>query len=116
MGAIKRSILKDAGRYELEFSLMIDAIAKSLEEAVHAPPEKEDKPKKARVKRSKANSTTKTKVEVQAKNACTDHPSYGAKRRPRTGCEGCWSMYRFYNQSSYEKARRDFERAQSRRD
>lgn len=44
---------------------------------------------------------------------CSDHPSYGAKRPPRTDCSGCWTAYKSFNPMNYDKALRDFKRKQS---
>lgn len=40
-------------------------------------------------------------------NLCSEHPAYGAKRAPRTNCEGCWKAYEKYvDPAVVEKAKR----------
>lgn len=43
-------------------------------------------------------------------NLCSDHPSYGAIRPPRTDCKGCWAAYKRMNPTKYSLAKRDFDR------
>lgn len=48
---------------------------------------------------------TSTPLRVEAK-LCPLHPLYGAKRRPRSTCEGCWEQYRRINgEAAYRSAR-----------
>ncbi len=32
-------------------------------------------------------------MQSEATPPCTEHPDYAGKRKPRTGCEGCWRYY-----------------------
>lgn len=41
---------------------------------------------------------------------CKEHPKYGARRPPRTPCEGCWDAYGSMNPMAVSAARRKFER------
>lgn len=39
---------------------------------------------------------------------CPEHPAYGARRRPRTDCQGCWSAFERYNDPAFvDKVLRD---------
>lgn len=52
---------------------------------------------------------SKTKAASVNYNYCPTCPKYGAKRAPRTDCEGCWKAYKELNPMQYEAARRAFE-------
>ena len=41
----------------------------------------------------KPKMATKVKRRAAASNTCPDHPSYGALRKPRTGCTTCEALY-----------------------
>lgn len=41
---------------------------------------------------------------------CGEHPTYQAKRSPRTDCPTCWEHYKKLNPTRYDQARRKFER------
>lgn len=53
----------------------------------------------------------KKKEEVVNFRFCPDHPSYQAKRSPRTDCKGCWEAFEKYaGRSRAKQARQKFER------
>lgn len=43
---------------------------------------------------------------------CAAHLTYGGKRRPRTDCEQCWSIYKRLHPAEYAQKRRAFDHAQ----
>ncbi len=49
---------------------------------------------------------------AKALNLCPDHPTYSAVRPPTIDCSGHWAAYRLMNPNNYDRARRNFERAQ----
>ncbi len=61
------------------------------------------KPKKKRTTKSKR----KQKPDVDPYK-CPDHPTYGAKNRPRSDCATCWDLYKKFNALRYDQARREF--------
>jgi hypothetical protein len=55
--------------------------------------------------------TKRAEVRVATLTVCSDHPTYGAKRRPRTDCEDCWTAYaRYAGKPAAQKARIEFDR------
>ena len=92
---------KEPANFELDFISMIYDLKKSLAgEELEAPPEEIKKKPRARASSSP----------IVIKNGCPEHPTYGAKRRPRTSCNGCWDAFKKYNPTSYQKAWREFQR------
>lgn len=89
--------------YPLEDVEMMQSLQSALEGGEHsrAPKPESNEPKKARKTPEAA---------VALRDGCEEHPNYGAKRRPRTDCDGCWNAFKSYNPASYSKARREFER------
>lgn len=55
---------------------------------------------------------TRSPVNANALLYCATHPSYGAKRTPRTNCDDCWAAYKKLNPTKADAARRKFERTQ----
>lgn len=52
-------------------------------------------------------------AQAQLPKLCSDHPTYGAKKRPRTNCGQCWFAYEKYNgKPAADLARRKFLRSQ----
>lgn len=48
---------------------------------------------------------------METPNYCKDHPKYGAKRPPRTDCQGCWGAYEKYSgKYAAKQARLKFDR------
>lgn len=60
--------------------------------------------------RIKRNKNREKKKELEDPYSCTVHPKYGGKRRPRTDCEKCWSVFKSLHPMEYSVCRRDFER------
>ncbi len=104
----KRMMHNNTSAY-VEYLDMIDALALTFEEAIVEKP-----PKVEIIETPKKKKTTSRKVSTVAKLPvfCEDHPTYGAKRAPRTACETCWSAYERLNPAQFPAARRKFERAQ----
>jgi hypothetical protein len=38
--------------------------------------------------------------------SCKDHPTYGAKRRPRVDCKRCWELFAMFNPPDVVKMKR----------
>ena len=100
---IMKNMRKDPAPYELPFVEMILGLNKSLESAEHVPNTKQVT-EEAKPKKTSAGSAEKLRY------GCKEHEKYGAKRRPRTDCEGCWEAFKSYNPDSYAAARREFDR------
>lgn len=63
-------------------------------------------PKTVRRKRGEAK--------AERPNLCSEHPTYGAKKRPRTDCPTCWLAYEKYNgKPAADLAKRKFNRSRS---
>lgn len=104
MTAAKKKIKQEPHNYDLEFAIVIDGIVEAFENASKVIEETESTPK-AKPKRAPKNSGIGV-----LKGGCTEHPTYGAKRAPRKDCSNCWDMYKMYNPTNYDRARRNFDR------
>lgn len=104
-------IRKKQKRYPMSYDFEDIELFEHLEAALLESKHKRDEraPKEDAVK---AKPKAPRAPSVPIADGCSDHPTYGAKRRPRTDCEPCWALYKKLNPMNYEQARRDFERKQ----
>lgn len=113
---IRRNIKKFPQNYDLEFLQIIDELEGAMLATRKEPNPRQSKKSEEIFEPVKAGSKTAkapVKPAVPVGNNCEDHPTYGAKRRPRTDCEGCWGLYKKMHPLEYDKARRDFDRKQT---
>jgi hypothetical protein len=62
--------------------------------------------KKKKTPASKS-SIKQTKVAPDDIYTCVDHPTYGARRRPRTDCDRCWELFGKFNPPAVVKQKRN---------
>ena len=92
----------------VEYLDTVDALKKAFDNpAVTKNPEPE-LPSPAKKKTSAKKRSAVAKLPV----FCKEHPTYGAKRAPRTDCKTCWEAYKRLNPTLWAPARRKFERTQ----
>lgn len=58
---------------------------------------------------TKAKKRTPKKKEVDP-FTCNQHPTYTGARIPRSGCEGCWEIYKKFHPMEYAQKRAAYER------
>ena len=75
----------------------------------------ESKPKPPPKPKAKAKKRAAKKRAVKKDTSglvCNAHPAYGAKRPPRTDCDGCWKLYEKFHPLEYDLKRKNFLRKQ----
>lgn len=82
---------KDNWSSYVEYADMFDRLNKAFNDAEKIKSPEDDGPteKKPRAPRG-------SKATIQP-NYCKEHPTYGAKRKPRTECDGCWKAFAKFN-------------------
>lgn len=90
----------------VEYVDMFTRLQKAFEDAVQA-----EEIKVAQAIEKPVKAPRKKKEEAVLFRLCPDHPSYQAKRSPRTDCKGCWEAFEKYaGKPRAKQARQKFER------
>lgn len=63
---------------------------------------------KGKTAKAKASAKVEPKVVEIDPYQCPEHPTYGARYKPRTDCAKCWDLYKQFHPMDFDKARRSF--------